>query len=259
MNKFRLIVDPPLSGSINMAKDHAILHGVSHEKLLPALRIYRWIEPAVTIGYSQNISDTVNKDYCNEKKIPIIRRESGGGTVLHHMELTYSFTSQLDSGLIPQSVDDSFRKIISPIMNTLKIFIDGVEYKPLNDIIVNKKKISGSAQARRYGSLQQHGTIIIDIDDEILTSALFHDENKLKNRGFSSPHQSLTSMKDEIKNKINKDIDEKFIEEFITSMISRFSEEFNIDFTGSDITESENSVMETHAKRFASDECNLKR
>jgi len=255
VNKFRLIVDPPLSGSINMAKDHAILHGVSHEKFPPAFRIYRWVEPTVTVGYSQNVNDTVNRDYCSRKKIPIIRRESGGGTVLHNMELTYSFTIPLHSALIPQSVNESFREIISPIIKTLEMFMDNVEYKSVNDILVNKKKISGSAQVRKYGSLQQHGTIIIDMDDEIFTSAIFHDENKLKDREFPSPRQSLTSMKDEI----DKDIDEKFIEGFITSMISRFSEKFNIDFINSDISESENSIMEAYSKKFSSDEWNLKR
>ena len=255
MNKFRLIVDPPLSGSINMAKDHAILHAISHEELLPALRIYRWIEPTVTIGYSQNVNDTVNRDYCNKKNIPIIRRESGGGTVLHHMELTYSFTIRLNSNLIPQSVDESFQKIISPIINTLKMFMDGVEYRYVNDIIINKKKISGSAQSRKQGIIQQHGTIILDIDNEILTSAIFHDENKLRDRGFSSSRQSLTSIKDET----GKDIDEKFIEEFTASMINCFYREFNIDFISSDISEYENSIMEEYVKKFASDKWNFKR
>ena len=255
MNKFRLIFDPPLRGSINMAKDHALIHGISRAELLPALRIYRWIEPTVTIGYSQNVNDAVNRDYCNRKNIPIIRRESGGGSVLHHMELTYSFTIRLNSGLIPQSVDESFQKIVSPIINALKMLIDGVEYRYVNDIVINKRKISGSAQIRRYGVVQQHGTIVIDIDDEILESAIFHDENKLRHRGFSSARQSLTSMKDEV----GKDMDEKFIEEFATSMISSFSEEFSIDFISTDISEYENIIMEEYSKRFSSDEWNLRR
>ena len=255
MNKFRLIVDPPLSGSINMAKDHALLHGISHTELLPALRIYKWIEPTVTIGYSQNANDAVNRDYCNRKNIPIIRRESGGGSVLHHMELTYSFTIRLNSGLIPQPVDESFQKIVSPVINALKIFIDGVEYKYVNDIVINKKKISGSAQIRKYGVVQQHGTIIIDIDDEILESSIFHDENKLKHRGFSSARQSLTSMKDEA----GKDINEKFIKEFTASLISCFSEEFSIDFINSDISEYEKTIMEEYSKKFSSDEWNFRR
>jgi len=255
MDKFRLIVDPPLRGPINMAKDYAILYGISHKELLSALRIYRWSEPTVTIGSSENINLTVNKNYCDQKNIQVIRRESGGGTVLHHKELTYSFTIPLHSNLIPQSVEESFKKIVSPIINTLKMYIDGVEYKPVNDIVINKRKISGSAQTRKYGVLQQHGTIIMEIDDEILTSAICYDEYKLINKGFSSPRQSLTSLKDEI----GKNIDEIFIEEFIASLISNFSKEFSINFIDSDILESEDNVMKTYEKRFASDEWNLKR
>ncbi|MCL1833006.1 MAG: lipoate--protein ligase family protein [Leptospirales bacterium] len=255
MNKFRLIVDPPLSGSVNMAKDHAILSAISHDGQSPALRIYRWIEPTVTIGYFEEINCKVDRDYCNKKKIPVIRRESGGGTVLHHMELTYSFTIRLNSGLIPQSVNESFQKIISPIINTLKEHIDGVEYRAVNDIVINERKISGSAQSRRSGVLQQHGTIIFDIDDEILASAIIHNEEKLKNRGFSSARQALTSMKDET----GKDIDERFMEGFIASMISRFSKEFNVEFICSELSESESVMMEDYAKRFSSDEWNFKK
>jgi len=249
MNKFRLILDPPLSGVMNMAKDHAILHGVSHNELLPTLRIYRWIEPTVTIGYFEDINNTVNRDYCKKRNIPIIRRESGGGTVLHHLELTYSFTTPLHLELIPESVDESFRKIISPLINTLKMFVDGVEYRPINDIIINKKKISGSAQVRKFGILQQHGTVIIDIDDEFLTSAIFYDEYKLQSRGFTSPRESLTSLRDET----GKEVNEKFIENFVTSIIDRFSKEFDIDFIGSDITASEKSIMDEFAKKLAAE------
>jgi len=255
MNKFRLIVDPPLSGPINMAKDHAILYGISHHGLLPVLRIYRWLEPTVTVGFFEDIKYTVNRVYCNKKKIPIIRRESGGGTVLHHMELTYSFTIQLDSNLIPQSVEGSFQKIISPLINTLKEYIDQVEYRPVNDIVINRRKISGSAQIRKYGALQQHGTIMLDIDDEILTSSILYDGFKLINRGFISQRQSLTSMTDET----GRDIDEKFIEEFVAKIINRFHKEFSIDFTASDISESEKKIMEEYAEKFASDKWNYKK
>ena len=254
INKFRLIVDPPFSGALNMAKDNALLYGMTHNDLLPVLRIYRWIEPTVTIGYFQSVDDTVNKDFCKKNNIPIIRRESVGGTVLHHMELTYSFAIQLDSDLIPQSVDESFRKIISPLMKTLKMFVDGVEYRPVNDIVINKRKISGSAQVRKQGVLQQHGTIILDIDDEILTQAIFYDENKFKDKGFSSPRQAVTSLKDET----GKDIDDKFIEELITSITNKFAMEFDIDLVKADLSEFENSEMEKYAKMFATDEWNFK-
>jgi len=254
INKFRLIVDSPLCGSINMAKELAVLYGVSHNELLPTLRIGRWLESAVSIGNLEDVNSTVNIDYCKKRNIPIIRRESGGGTVLHNIELSYSLTIPLHSELIPQSVDESFRKIISPVIHTLKMFIDGVEYRPINDIVVNKKKISGSAQVRKYGVLQQHGTIIIDINDEIFASAIYYDEYKLRSRGFATPRESLTSLKDEM----GKNIDAKLMDDFAAAMIDNFSKEFDIDFISSDITEDEKKVTDEFAKKFESDEWNLK-
>ena len=253
INKFRLIHEAALSGSVNMAKDHAILYGVSHNELLPTLRIARWTGSTVTIGNLEDVNSTVNIDYCKKNNIPIIRRDTGGGTVLHNTEFSYSFTIPLDSYLIPGSVDESFRKLMAPLINTLEMYIDGVEYRPVNDIVIKKRKISGNAQVRKYGVLHQHGTVIIDINDEIFASAIYYDEYKLKSRGFSSLRESLTSLKDEL----GRDIDEKFIKEFETALINSFAKEFDIDFVNSDITDSEKNVMDELLKKFDSDEWNL--
>jgi len=255
MNKFRLILDPQITGSMHMAKDSAVLYSLSQKEHHPTLRIGRWAEPTVSIGHLEDVNETVNINYCKKNNIPVIRRESGGGTVLHHMELSFSLTIPMSSVLIPQSVDESFRKIISPPIKTLKMFIEGVEYRPVNDIVVNKRKISGSAQVRKQGVLQQHGTVILDIDDEILSSAINYNESKLLNRGFTSQRQAVTSLKDEM----GKEIDEKLIEEFTASLLKNFAKEFKVDFIESDITESEKTLMEEFVKKFSSDEWNLKK
>jgi lipoate-protein ligase A len=86
------LIDPPMNAAVNMARDRAILEMQSLKNPVPTLRIYRWSSPSVTIGYFQKLDETVNKYYCRKYGISITRRVTGGGTVLHHKELTYSFT-----------------------------------------------------------------------------------------------------------------------------------------------------------------------
>jgi len=255
MNRFRLILDPPLQSSVNMAKDHAILQGLTMQGTLPALRLYRWDSASVTLGYFQKIDECVNTHYCRKNGIPVTRRETAGGTVIHHMEITYSITIPLNSGIIPVSVEDSFRVIISPIIDSLRKLSINAQYRPVNDIVIDNRKISGSAQVRKKGILQQHGTIIMDMDNEIITSALIHDEQKLKKRGFTSTHESITS----IRNETGSDINERFIDDLIVSIVKEFAVSFNIDFTIAGLSDAESAIMETYSKKFASDEWNLKR
>jgi len=255
MNRFRLILDPPLQSAVNMAKDHAILHGLSMPGVLPTLRLYRWEHASVTLGYFQKIEDCVNTCYCKKNGISITRRETAGGTVIHHMELTYSFTLPLNSGIVPVSVEDSFRAIISPIIDSLRKLSINAEFRPVNDIVIDNRKISGSAQVRKKGVLQQHGTIILDMDNEIITSALIPDEHKLKKRGFSSTHESITSIRSETGSEIN----ERFIDDLIVGIIKDFACSFNIDFSISGLTDAECAVMETYSGKFSSDEWNFKK
>lgn len=255
MNRFRLIVDPPLNGAVNMAKDHAILHGLSINASIPTLRLFRWEHASVTLGYFQKVDQCVNKSFCRKNGISVTRRETGGGTVMHHMELTYSFTVPVSSGIVPVSVEDSFRAIISPIINSLRRLSLDAEFRPVNDIVINNRKISGSAQVRKKGILQQHGTLIMDMDNDLIFSALIQDEKKLKSRGFKSAEESLTSIRGET----GSEISEKFIEDLTMSLITDYSKAFNIDYSIADLTETESVIMESYSKKFSSDEWNFRK
>jgi len=171
------------------------------------------------------------------------------------MELTYSFTVPLNSGIIPVSVEDSFKTIISPVINSLCLLSIPAQYRPVNDVVIGNRKISGSAQVRKKGVLQQHGTMIMDMDNDLISSALIPDKKKLKDRGFSSAYESVTSIRGET----GKEINEKFIDEFIVSLITEFSKSFKADFFINNLSETESIIMESYSKKFVSDEWNLKK
>ncbi len=252
MIEFRLIIDPPMNAAVNMARDRAILEMQSLKNPVPTLRIYRWSYPSVTIGYFQKIDDTVNLEFCQKNGISVTRRVTGGGTVLHHKELTYSFTLPVKKKIVPESVEDSFRCIISPIIESIKLLSLKAEYRPVNDIVINNKKISGSAQVRKKGVLQQHGTLLIDIDKQLLYSAIKIKPEVLKSRGFKTPADSITSLCGELKNKA----DDEFTDDLIVKLINSFSDSMNINFLLGDLSIAESAIMKSYISKFNNEEWN---
>jgi lipoate-protein ligase A len=83
----RLIVDPPASGSWNMAVDEALLDAAVQGDVA-TLRLYQWSEPTLSIGYFQRYDD--RHQHSASSACAIVRRQSGGGAILHDRELTYS-------------------------------------------------------------------------------------------------------------------------------------------------------------------------
>ncbi len=173
--EFRLLVDPqPCSGQRNMAIDETLLQLASQSKT-PTLRLYEWSEPTVSLGYFQKEPEPSSEN--SFKNLPFVRRLSGGGAILHHHELTYSFVvpqshilSKNPSYLyhfIHQEIIKSFQEFkIFAAMRSASNKEKNSKFLcfgrgDANDIMLNGHKIVGSAQRRRKGNTLQHGSILI--------------------------------------------------------------------------------------------------
>ena len=101
-----LIDDEPQSGAWNMAVDETLLETAIASDLA-TLRFYRWREPTASLGYFQR-----EADYFAETRLaslPAVRRLSGGGTLIHDRELTYSLILPASQRLsLAKSADGRF-------------------------------------------------------------------------------------------------------------------------------------------------------
>lgn len=245
-----------MQGSLNMGIDRAILKSVSEGESIPTLRLYSWSEPVVTVGYFQKVSETVNTAFCIENNIPVIRRITGGGTVLHNSEITYSFISPLKNSPVPSGLESSFKTIINPIINSLKAVGIDSSFKPINDIIANGKKISGSAQTRQQGVLLQHGTIITEIDEDLFKGTLIFNKKKHIEKNISEPLEIITSVKEIIGNRFNKNS----VTSLKESIIAKYTEDLNITFDRGFLSEYEKDLAEHFKKeQFENKSWNMKR
>ncbi|HSV98426.1 MAG TPA: lipoate--protein ligase family protein [Spirochaetota bacterium] len=195
METWRLIIDIPRRGAYNMAVDLAILHSLARRACPPTLRLYSWDTPAVTIGYFQRIEEEVREAECSREGVAVIRRVTGGGAVLHEHELTYSVFIPLSHRTAAQSIRESYGLLCAPIVDALQGLGLKAEFAPVNDVLVEGAKVSGSAQTRREGVLLQHGTLLIDVDTERMFRILNVAKEKSPDGPSAAPEGRVTSLR----------------------------------------------------------------
>ncbi len=139
--------------------------------------------PAVIIGKNQNPYTEVGIDYLKENNIKLVRRLSGGGAVYHDLgNVNYAF-------IMPGHAENlyQFKEYSEPIVNVLreKFNLD-VQFTGRNDLVIDEKKISGSAQYVVGDSLLHHGTILYDVDFSNVKNILLPNNAKLETKGVKS-------------------------------------------------------------------------
>ena len=239
----------------NMAIDEAILLSLKEGKVSPTLRLYRWQPSAVSIGTFQGMKEEVDIQYCRENGIDYIRRITGGGAVYHDYngEITYSILLPRGHSLAPEDILESYKLLCNGIVIGLaKLGIES-EFKPINDIISGDKKISGNAQTRRHSCVLQHGTILLDLDVEVMFSILKVPKEKISDKMIADVKQRVTSIRDILQ----RDVE---VEELRSALETGFAEALNVDLIKGELTFEEKSTAKRLAEiKYSSDEWNFSR
>lgn len=177
-----------------MAIDEAVIEGIRNGSSPPTIRFFAWEPCAVSIGYFQAIRDEVNLETCRELGIDCIRRWTGDGAVYHdHLgEITYSVIAP--ANMFPKNIIESYRLICGWLVKALGSLGIEAEFRPVNDILVGNRKISGSAQTRRGGVLLQHGTLLYDL--ETMFSVLNVSRQKISDKMIQSAKERVTCISD---------------------------------------------------------------
>ncbi len=193
--KWRVIPFEKHDAFTNMALDEACSIALLEGKVPYTIRFYGWEPSAVSIGYHQSITDEVNLEECRNQQIDVVRRRTGGGAVYHDSEgeITYSIISP--EMIFPKDIIASYKLICGSIVDALQQLGIASEFKPINDITVQGRKISGNAQTRRQGVLLQHGTVLFDVDVKRMFSLLKVSQEKISDKMIASAEERVTSLK----------------------------------------------------------------
>jgi lipoate-protein ligase A len=188
---------------MNMGIDEAILESVRDGKSGPTMRFYRWKPSAVSIGRFQSLRKEVNVDRCAELGVDCIRRITGGGAVFHDFsgEVTYSVIAPLS--YFPNGIRESYKFVCEWVISGLHTLGIEASFVPINDIVVEGKKISGNAQTRKEGILLQHGTVLYDTDIRTMFSVLNVSAEKLSDKMIKSAEERVTSVRRHSNTSIN--------------------------------------------------------
>jgi lipoate-protein ligase A len=233
---------------MNMAIDEALSESVAIGAD-PTIRFYKWKPSAVSLGYFQSMDDVVDKESCIRQKVDIVRRRTGGGAVFHWEdgEITYSVIAPL--GMFPKNIIESYREICGYVIKGLKNLDIDAQFAPINDILVDGKKISGNAQTRRNSVLLQHGTVLHDVDVHKMFSLLKVPDEKIKDKMIQSVMERVTSIQS------FKKIAQ---EDTYKALLKGFCEEKEYEFQ--ELTEKElDRAIELAGSRYCSDKWNFMR
>jgi len=206
MDKWRLLRFETRNGYWNMALDEAILKSVIEKKSQNTLRFYKWNPSTASIGRNQSLSAEVDLEIIKQKGFNIVRRITGGGAVFHdsNREITYSIVCPIKflKNLNATNILDQFEIITQGIIAGLRNYglapEKGIIHCPA--IFLDGKKFSGNAQVRRKGYILQHGTILLEIDPNLMYSVLKVPDYVDKSRMVRSVRAKCIGIKDQIRN-----------------------------------------------------------
>ncbi|HLC48060.1 MAG TPA: biotin/lipoate A/B protein ligase family protein [Candidatus Norongarragalinales archaeon] len=193
--KWRVIPFESHDAFTNMALDEACSEALVSGLVSPTIRFYGWDPSAVSIGYHQSITDEVNLEECRKQGFDVVRRRTGGGAVYHDTagEITYSVIAP--ELFFSKDIIASYKTICGWIVDALAAMGFKGEFKPINDVILEGKKVSGNAQTRRQGILLQHGTLLYDLDVRKMFSVLKVSQEKISDKMIAAVEDRVTSLK----------------------------------------------------------------
>jgi lipoate-protein ligase A len=191
-----------------MALDEALL-GRAARTGEAVFRVYTWARPTLSLGRNQTARGVYDPERARALGVEVVRRPTGGRAVLHWREVTYSVAAPVAPG---EPLRESYARINRLLLDGLRRLGVGAtlarpgaraplpgaapcfETPTEGELVVDSRKLVGSAQYREPGALLQHGSILLDDDQSILERLALNPIPSSRAGGPSSPatlHQVL--------------------------------------------------------------------
>lgn len=162
--------------------------------------IFFWInKPAIIVGKNQNTIEEINEKFVEDNNIEVVRRITGGGAVYHdYGNLNFTIITEEDSN---SRID--FEKYNQTMIDALKRLNIRADLRGRNDILLDGRKVSGIAQSVSKKRVLNHGTLMFDVDLDILENSLYVKKDKLKSKGIKSVRSRVANIKEYLNQDMN--------------------------------------------------------
>ncbi len=181
----------------NLACDEALIDFCEADNDVEILRFWESSEYFVAVGYANRVATEVNQAECRRGQIPILRRCTGGGTVLQGPGcLNYALILKVESRSSLQSVTSTNRYIMKRHGETLeKMTGFPISVQGFTDLAVGSLKFSGNAQRRKRDYVLFHGSFLLDFDITLMEKLLRMPSKQPAYRSNRSHADFLTNLK----------------------------------------------------------------
>ncbi|MCG2481739.1 lipoate--protein ligase family protein [Staphylococcus epidermidis] len=253
----------------NMAMDEALLNFVSRGEIDPVIRFYTWNPATLSIGYFQRLQKEIDIDKVKEKGYGLVRRQTGGRGVLHDKELTYSVIVPESHPNMPSTVTEAYKIISQGLLEGFKnlgfetyfaiprskeerdklkqprssVCFDAPSWY---ELVVEGRKIAGSAQTRQKGVILQHGSILQDIDIDDLFDMFKFKNERLKAKMKENFVQKAVAINDISNQHIT-------LNEMENAFETGFKKGLNIDFKPLELTEKQLEEVQELEDKYRSE------
>jgi len=221
-----------MEGRLNIAIGQAIVEAHQAGQVPDTLRFLRF-PPTALVGRHQALGQEINLEYCKENRIGVARRITGGGAIfmepgllgwelaLHRKTLGAMFLPELTRELCEAAADGISR-----------LGVDA-RFRPRNDIEVDGRKISGTGGFFDGDTLFYQGTVLVDMNPEVMVSALRVPQAKLEKRQLDSAQQRVVTLRELLGDRTPG------LGQIQTALTSAFSERFGLERIQGELTPEE--------------------
>ena len=253
----------------NMAMDEALLNFVSRGEIDPVIRFYTWNPATLSIGYFQRLQKEIDIDKVKEKGYGLVRRQTGGRGVLHDKELTYSVIVPESHPNMPSTVTEAYKIISQGLLEGFKnlgfetyfaiprskeerdklkqprssVCFDAPSWY---ELVVEGRKIAGSAQTRQKGVILQHGSILQNIDINDLFDMFKFKNERLKAKMKENFVQKAVAINDISNQHIT-------LNEMENAFEAGFKKGLNIDFKPLELTKKQLEEVQELEDKYRSE------
>jgi len=225
-----------------MTLEEVLLESCTKEDSPNTLHLLEFV-PCVLLGFGQSVKAEVNEGFCRENGIEINRRISGGGCIYTDGgTLGWEIIAKKGTPGIPQSLKDMYRVLCEGVVSALLKLGIAASYRPLNDVEINGRKISGTGGTELDDSFIFHGTLLVNFNTGRMLKAL-----KVPNKKGEGDGPRTVCMRELLGIAPS-------MEDVKLCLANSFAEMLGIEFEKGPLSEAETQSMDEKLSFFASDE-----
>ncbi len=180
----------------NLACDEALLEMAESGEGGEIMRFWESSKHFAVLGYSNKAEEEVHLETCRKNLIPVLRRPSGGGTVLQGPGcLNYSLILKIpETGPLThlistnQTILEMHREALTPLLG------DSIRIQGISDLTLGDLKFSGNAQRRKRNFFLFHGTFLYNFNLELIETYLKAPSRKPEYRQNRSHKDFVTNI-----------------------------------------------------------------